>query len=441
MLAEGMVVPIPRNALRSGAATGLKGEYFANAELAGEPVTVRVDAAINFNWDKAVPVPGLEPNNFSVRWTGTFTAPAAGDYRLGLRVRGGGRGAQRELARLYLDGTLLVDNSQVQGFGRSAGSDTLVHFANTQPHEIRLEYLSHTTAAGIDLTWQPPAGVLQDQAVATAKQADAVVAILGISPQLEGEEMRVDLPGFQGGDRTDIVLPRPQRELLTALKATGKPVVLVLTSGSALSVDEQQADAILQAWYAGVEGGTAIAETLAGDNNPAGRLPLTFYALVDQLPPFEDYSMQNRTYRYFTGQPWRGFGYGLSYSKFEYSGLKLPAQALAAGDPAVVEVDLKNVSGRVGAEVVEVYLTQPKQALTPIRTLAGFERIQLAPGETRHVTLTISPRTIGQVNEQGERVIVPGSYQVFVGGTQPGESDGGVSGTFIIGGPAKTLPR
>ena len=438
VLADGLAVPIARNALRTGNATGLRGEYFANSQLAGEPLAVRIDPAINFNWDKAVPVPGLERNNFSVRWTGTFVPPAPGDYRLGMRVRGGGRAAQRELARLYLDGTLLWDN---QEGSRPGVADTLVHFSDARPHEIRLEYLSHTTAAGIDLTWQPPPGVMRAQAVAAAQQADVVVAILGISPQLEGEEMRVDLPGFKGGDRTDIVLPAPQRDLLSALHATGKPVVLVLTSGSALAVDERQANAIIQAWYPGVEGGTAIAETLSGDNNPAGRLPLTFYAAVDQLPPFEEYSMKNRTYRYFRGKPWRGFGYGLSYSTFSYRGLELPSRPVTAGDPVVVAAAVKNVSDRAGDEVVELYLTQPRQALTPIRTLAGFARVHLAPGEVRRVALTIDPRTLGQVNEQGERVIVPGTYQVFVGGTQPGESAGGVTGTFRVSGPAKTLPR
>jgi beta-glucosidase len=268
-----------------------------------------------------------------------------------------------------------------------------------------------------------------------------VVAFMGLSTLLEGEEMPVNFPGFQGGDRTDIGLTKPQQELLTALRATGKPIVLVLTSGSALAVDERQANAIIHAWYAGEEGGTAIAQTLVGDNNPAGRLPLTFYASVDQLPPFEEYSMKNRTYRYFTGKPWRGFGYGLSYSKFEYSGLRVPDRAVAAGDSVLVSFDVKNVSDRAGDEVVQLYLTQPKQALTPSRTLGGFERIQLAPGETRRVALRIDPRTLGQVNEQGERVILPGTYQVFVGGAQPGEFAGGVSASFIVSGPAKVLPR
>ena len=451
-LAEGMAMPIPRGALRSGRAEGLRGEYFANPELQGKPVAVRVDPSLNFNWSGAAPLPELEPDSFSVRWTGTLTAPAPGDYRLATSV-GFGFGARSqnpETIRLYLDGQLVLDNTRPRaapaagaGGGRRGFTplDTVIQFADTRPHAIRVEYQHYVARGGIDLTWQPPPGALQAEAVATAKQADVVVALLGISPQLEGEEMRVSYPGFSGGDRTDIVLPAPQRELLAALKATGKPVVVVLTSGSAVAVDTQQADALLEAWYSGEEGGTAIAETLAGDNNPAGRLPVTFYAAVDQLPPFEDYSMANRTYRYFTGKPEFGFGYGLSYSKFAYSGLELPMQPLAAGDSVVIGVDVKNVSERAGNEVVELYLTQPKQGLTPLRTLGAFARVHLEPGQTMHVALPVSARTLGQVDENGTRTVVPGTYQVFVGGTQPGESEGGVTGTFAVSEPAKILPR
>ena len=499
-LADGLAIPIERSALHAGKAEGLEGEYFATPDLSGKPVLVRIDPTLNFNWAKAIPVPGLQRDNYAVRWTGTLTPPAPGDYRLNLRTGFGFRGA-RDTVRLWLDGQLLYDNSRFAmpsfgppgarpaptpanptgappptppapsapspanptgappaasgpitpanptgaapagGFRRFVFPDTVVHFADTKPHDVRIEYRHHTADAGIDLTWQPPAGVLQAEAVAAAQRADVVVAFLGLSPQLEGEEMPVSYEGFRGGDRTDIVLPKPQRDLLAALKATGKPVVLVLTSGSALAVDARQANAILEAWYPGEEGGNAIAETLAGDNNPAGRLPVTFYAAVDQLPPFEDYSMANRTYRYFTGKPWRGFGFGLSYSKFAYSGLKLPAQPVAAGDSVVVEVDVKNVSKVAGDEVVELYLTQPKQSLTPIRTLGAFSRVHLDPGQTVHVTLPLSARTLGQVRANGDRVIVPGEYQVAVGSTQPGESEGGLTGKFSVSGPEKTLPR
>ncbi len=447
-LADGMPIPIARSALSARGKPGLEGEYFANPELAGKPVLVRVDRTVNFNWDKAIPVAGLERNDFSVRWTGTLTPPAAGDYRLGARVNDCYACQSHELFRLYLDGKLIVDNAPPAGekaappaAGRPPRPDTVVHFADTKPHEIRLEYIHHTSAAGIDLTWQPPAAALRAEAVAAAQQADVVVACLGLSPQLEGEEMPVKLAGFSGGDRTDIALPAVQRELLAALSVTGKPVVLVLTSGSALAVDEGQARAVLQAWYPGEEGGTAIAETLAGDNDPAGRLPVTFYASVAQLPPFEEYSMAQRTYRYFTGKPLHGFGFGLSYTRFGYANLQLPAQPVAAGDSVVVGVDVTNLGDRAGDEVVELYLTQPKAALTPLRTLGAFARVHLEPKQTVHVFLPVSARTLAQVDEQGERVIVPGEYAVFVGGSQPGEAPGGVSGSVTLTGPAKTLPR
>ena len=380
---------------------------------------------------------GLTRDNYSVRWTGTITPPAPGEYKIGGRVNACYACDSVEQFRVYVDDTLLVESG-----GQERNAEASIRFADTKPHAIRMDYVHTTTSAGIDLTWQPPAAALRAEAVAAAKGADVVVAFVGLSPQLEGEEMRVKLEGFLGGDRTDIALPKTQRDLLQALKATGAPLVVVMTSGSALAVTDVQkyAAAIVQAWYPGQEGGTAIAETLAGDNNPSGRLPLTFYASIDQLPPFEDYSMANRTYRYFKGKPLYGFGYGLSYTTFAYSNLTLPTQPVQAGEPVTVAVDVKNTGQRAGEEVVQLYLTQPKSAVTPIRTLGGFKRVRIEPGQTARVELQLTPRTIGQVDEKGERVIVAGSYGVAVGGSQPGDTPGGVTGTFSITG-SKALPR
>jgi beta-glucosidase len=391
---------------------------------------------VNFNWDKAIPVPGLQRNNFSVRWTGTVTPPSPGDYTIGGRVADCYACESNEQFRVYLDAELIADATKPDRTG------AVVHFGDTAPHAIRLEYRHGTAAAGIDLLWQPPAEALVGEAVAVAKRADVVVALVGLSPQLEGEEMRVKLEGFTGGDRTDIRLPRVQRDLLRALHATSKPLVVVLTSGSAIAVPEEHAfaSAILAAWYPGEEGGTAVAETLAGDNNPAGRLPVTFYASADQLPPFEEYSMANRTYRYFRGTPLYGFGYGLTYSRFEYGRPKVSSEIVKAGDPVTVEVDVTNASRRAGDEVVQAYLTQPKAALTPLRTLGAFARIRIDPGKTEHVRLQIDPRTLGQVDEKGERVIRPGTYTVAVGGAQPAEFPGAVTATFSVTG-SQTLPR
>jgi beta-glucosidase len=269
-----------------------------------------------------------------------------------------------------------------------------------------------------------------------------VVAVVGITSQLEGEEMQVDLPGFKGGDRTSLDLPKEEEDLLEALKGTGKPLIVVLMNGSALSVNwaNQHAHAILDAWYPGEEGGTAIAQTLAGVNNPAGRLPVTFYTGVDQLPAFEDYAMTNRTYRYFDGQPLYPFGFGLSYAKFEYSNLQLSTTELNAGDSLGVGVDVKNTSPREGDEVVQLYLSFPQMAGAPHRALRGFTRIHLGPGETQHVNLALSPRDLSLVNAAGDRLVVAGTYRVSVGGGQPGTLAPDVNAQFSARGEQK-LPE
>jgi beta-glucosidase len=234
----------------------------------------------------------------------------------------------------------------------------------------------------------------------------------------------VKLEGFSGGDRTAIDLPAVQEELLKALASTGKPLIVVLQNGSALAVNwaNDHADAVLEAWYPGEEGGTAIAETLAGDNNPAGRLPLTFYRSLDQVPAFDDYAMHDRTYRYFSGKPLYSFGYGLSYTTFAYRNLKLATSSLAAGDSLQVEADVENTGALAGDEVVELYLTQPKGYETARHVLAGFTRVHLAAHATTHVTLTVDPRSLGQVNDKGNRIIVPGEYSISVGSAQPEDS-------------------
>jgi beta-glucosidase len=438
-LVEGYAIPIEHTALRPssgsgrGSGHGLTGEYFSTPDLSGSPVLTRADRNINFNWDKVVPVEGLQRNNYSVRWTGSFTPPAPGDYKIGVRVNYCYACENAEGFRLYLDGKLLVASTDQKQAERGSVFDASVHFADTNPHQIRLEYLHGTGSAGIDLTWIPPADVLRDEAVKAAQQSDVVIACVGLSPNLEGEEMPVQLPGFSGGDRTSISLPDVQEDLLKALAATGKPLIVVLQNGSALAIDwaAEHAGAILEAWYPGEEGGTAIAETLAGDTNPAGRLPLTFYASLDQLPPFADYSMKNRTYRYFNGKPLYSFGYGLSYTAFTYSDLKVPQQ-VQAGDPVQVEAEVRNTGSAPGDEVVELYLTQPSGFETPLRELAGFTRVHLDAGTHAHIGLTLNPRSLGQVDEKGNRVILPGDYSISIGGAQPGDSASGQTTTFHI---------
>jgi beta-glucosidase len=271
-------------------------------------------------------------------------------------------------------------------------------------------------------------------AIAAARNADVVIAVLGITSELEGEEMQVSEPGFKGGDRTSLDLPKPEEDLLEAVAGTGKPVVLVLTNGSALAVNwaKDHVNAILDAWYPGEEGGAAVAETLSGKNNPAGRLPVTFYKSVDQLPPFEDYAMKGRTYRYFEGTPLYPFGYGLSYTSFSYSDLVLPNGTVAAGQPVVAEVTVTNTGKLAGDEIAQLYLSFPEIKGAPIRALRAFQRVHLDPGQSQKVRFELKARDLGMVTEAGEPIIPEGKYSVSVGGGQPNTGIPTVAGTFQI---------
>jgi beta-glucosidase len=294
--------------------------------------------------------------------------------------------------------------------------------------------------AGPTLSWNY--GYDQDAAMNAAGQADVVVAVVGITSQLEGEQgnTRGELPeGFQGGDRTVLDLPKDEEALLLTMKATGKPLVVTLVNGSALSVNwaDQNANAILEAWYPGEDGGQAVAETLAGVNNPAGRLPLTFYKGLADLTPFSDYNMTNRTYRYYEGKPIYPFGHGLSYSTFDYTNLKLSADTLQAGADLSVEVDVKNVSSIPGDEVAQLYLVFPKIPGAPLRALRGFERVNIPAGQTRHVKFTLNPRDLSSVSEDGETRVAPGIYKVFVGGGQPNTKAPGKEVALTIQGEQK----
>jgi beta-glucosidase len=250
-----------------------------------------------------------------------------------------------------------------------------------------------------------------------------VIAVVGITPQLEGEEMTVDVPGFVGGDRLSLDLPKPEEDLLKAVrKATKKPLIAVLYNGSALSVNwaAKNADAILESWYGGQDAGTAIADILSGTYNPSGRLPVTFYTGVKELPAFEDYAMAGRTYRYFKGKPLYPFGYGLSYTSFVYGGLKLSALSLKAGDSLGVDVDVKNTGKVAGDEVAQLYLTFPGTPGMPSKALRGVQRLNLQPGETRILHFDLTPRDLSSVTEQGDVKVQPGAYTLSVGGGQPG---------------------
>jgi beta-glucosidase len=274
-------------------------------------------------------------------------------------------------------------------------------------------------AAG--LPQQKTAEELKAEALEVAKKANVVIMCMGITPRLEGEEMRVTVDGFKGGDRTRIDLPDVQQDLIKEIQTLGKPVVLVLLNGSALAInwEKDNIPAILESWYGGQAAGQALADVIFGDYNPGGRLPVTFYKSVNDLPSFEDYNMKNRTYRYFTGDPLFPFGFGLSYTSFSYKKLKVNT-TVHLGDSVKVAVNVKNTGKVAGDEVVELYLSDlTADVPVPIHALKGFTRIHLDPGETKNVVLTLSPEAFSIIDNDNQRKVKPGKFKVFVGGHQP----------------------
>jgi len=366
-------------------------------------------------------------NTFGVQWSGFLTPSESGDFLLGIRSAGFGR--------------LTVDGKQVaaaigggtRGVASGAGR---VHLEKGRKVALEISYGTRNGKPHSELFWAKFNNAPSPEAVAAAKNADVVIAVVGITSQLEGEEMPVSEPGFLGGDRTSIDLPQPEEDLVEAVVGTGKPVAVVLMNGSALAVNwiDEHANAILDAWYPGEEGGAAVAETLSGKNNPAGRLPVTFYKGVDQLPHFEDYGMANRTYRYFTGKPLYPFGYGLSYTKFNYSNLEVPKDGIAAGQPVGADVTVTNTGKIPGDEVVQLYLKFPPVKGAPLVALRGFERIHLDAGASQKVHFELKQRDLSMVTEDGNPIIPAGDYTISIGGGQPETGAPAVKGHFHIDG-------
>jgi beta-glucosidase len=412
----GLVGPVtksvPSEALCTDASCrehGLKADYFSNMTLEGSPVMSRVDAAVDFSWGDAGVSPQL-PNKYSVRWTGVIVPPESGDYLLGFTGEDG--------FRVWLDGALIAEDWTLH---RPANTETKkLHLEKGHPYSLKIEYFQNIRIAEARLIWSLPGGE-EAQAVDAARKADLVVAVMGLSPRIEGEEMKVSADGFSSGDRTRIDLPAPQEQLLERIASTGKPTILILTNGSALAVNWANANipAILEAWYPGGQGGTAVAEALAGDFSPAGRLPVTFYKSIEQLPAFDDYSMAKRTYRYFEGEPLYPFGFGLSYTSFAYTQPSVDHANVSAADAVTISVDVKNTGPATGDEVVQLYLTHPGMHGAPLRSLTGFVRIHLDRGEKRTVKFVLRDRDLSIVDESGKHRIASGKVEAWIGGGQP----------------------
>lgn len=393
---------------------GLAAEYYADKTFAdknyadkthsGKPQIKRVDATAALGWKNEI-------RSGAVRWSGFLQAPESGQYTFRYRANGG--------YRIWLGGELLLDAWNVDWRPSIAsGSITL---QKGQRYPIRIEAFQRGEAGDEQLLWSLPSDPAAQKALALAESADVVVFAGGLTAQLEGEEIPIPVEGYVGGDKTDLQLPAVQKKLLQKLYATGKPVVLVLMSGSALAVNDadQNATAILQAWYPGGQGGEAIASLLAGDFSPAGRLPVTFYQSVEQLPPFNDYSMAHRTYKYFDQEVLYPFGYGLTYTTFAYSDIKVSPARWRQSDTVKVSVVVSNTGEREADEVVQLYVTHDDVKNSPLRSLTGFQRIHLSPGEKRKVTFTLNDRDLSVVDADGKRHVAPGTATFWVGGGQP----------------------
>ncbi|MFN8241869.1 MAG: glycoside hydrolase family 3 C-terminal domain-containing protein [Bacteroidales bacterium] len=390
---------------------GALGEYYNNRDMKGNPVFTRVDDKIDFYWEHLSPRADMPDDDFGVKWTTYLVPPESGSYALGSWGSSG--------YEIFLDDKKIISfRDEHHAFHK----EYQVDLEAGKKYKVVVMYRNYAGDADMKLLWAPPRKNMLERAVTAAKQADAVVLVLGLSQRLEGEEMPIKIDGFSGGDRTSLNLPSVQEKLFDAISATGKPVIVVLTSGGALSVNaiQQKAQAILLAGYGGQQGGNAVADVLFGDYNPAGRLPVTYYKSTDQIPAFENYNMEGKTYRFFRQEPLYPFGYGLSYTTFTYSDLILPASC-EAGKPLIVKVTVTNNGKMAGDEIVQLYLTDEKASTPrPVRQLEGFKRISLGAGESKTVEFTIEPRQFSIINNKEKRVIEPGFFTLAVGGKQPG---------------------
>ncbi len=394
-----------KNAFAYEGKMGFQAEYFKNTKLEGKPLLVRTEEKIDYQWGDGEQVAeNIQANEFSARWTSNYTANRTGEVSLELK------GDDR--CKLFVDGEKRIETDLKNGY-------YTFNAMEGKSYKIVIEYVQNNDNAEVKFDVGIIEKATPEIIAARVKEADVIVFVGGISAKLEGEAMPVNVDGFKGGDRTNIALPSVQTALLKALKATGKPVVFVNMSGGAMGFEWEAANlpSILQAWYAGQAGGEAIADVLFGDYNPAGRLPVTFYKNVNDLPDFEDYSMNNRTYRYFQGEPLYAFGHGLSYTKFAYSNLQIKT---IKADLVTVNAILTNTGTNDGEEVVQLYLSSKNATYkTPIRVLKGFERVYLKAGTSKKVIFKLTSKELSAINEAGKSIPMKGNIEVSVGGSQP----------------------
>ncbi|TAJ11082.1 glucan 1,4-alpha-glucosidase [Marinilabiliaceae bacterium JC017] len=389
----------------------VKAEYFNNMDLEGAPSVTQTVSYIDFDWGGASPVEPLPKKGWSVRYTASITPAESGAFHFEAHAVGGH-------SKVYINNRLAYD-SQTSNDKLNASEEIVLR--KGKKYDLKVEYqCNNEWISSCQVRWNTPAMHNTDQMLRDVSTADAIVFVGGISPRLEGEEMPVEVDGFHGGDRTHLKLPPVQLELLKKLKAAGKPVILVLTSGSAMAINWCNAhlDAIVQAWYPGQAGGQAVADVLFGKYNPGGKLPVTFYSSVDDLPPFNDYHMEGRTYRYFRKKPLYPFGHGLSYTAFSYSKPIVTKTTFQSGERIKVSVTVTN-SGRFdGNEVVQLYVKDQEASVpVPLKSLKRFERIKLKKGESQQLTFELDADDFSLVDMAGVKRLEPGAFDIFIDGS------------------------
>lgn len=386
---------------------GFKAEFFQNQGFEGTPVLTKTVDKVDFKWgDGEQLADSLIVRRMSARFTTVFTPAKSGEVIFELKGDDG--------ARLLIDGERKIQTDIKGGY-------YALKAEKGKSYNLAVEYWQGSDNAEVKLDVGTYDQTSPAVIASRVKDADVIIFVGGISAILEGEEMPVKVEGFSGGDRTNVALPAIQTEVMKALKATGKPVVFVNLSGSAIGFEWEAANlpAILQAWYGGQAGGTAVADVLFGDYNPAGRLPVTFYKNVKDLPDFEDYSMENRTYRYFKGEPLYPFGFGLSYTTFKYDNLLIPENIKVNSD-INLKVNVTNTGKVDGDEVVELYVAHRNAGTrTPIRALKGFQRIHLKAGETKTVDFTLFANEVALTDNNGNQLPFAGELEISAGGSQP----------------------
>jgi beta-glucosidase len=404
--------PLPAGVLytdESKTTAGLKGELFPNAQFTGKPLSERTDPQLDLYWNAAEPAPGIPLTDVHARWTGVLIPPATADYALSLAFVG--------TANLYIDDKLIAGETRPGDPGKTRNGSSGVHLEAGHAYKIRVEYNqgSNDPSGKIQLGWKPPTN--PGDLMAKLKDADHILLTLGITPGLEGEESRLEIEGFSHGDRTSIQLPKSQQELIARVAALHKPFTVLLTGSSSLVFDVNAPNAILMAWYYRQSGGAAITETLLGQNNPSGHLPVTFYRSDSDLPAFDDYAMEHRTYRYFTGTPLYPFGYGLSYTTFHIDTAHLASNTLTASAKTEIAATVKNTGATAGDTVVQVYAhaLHPPVSM-PGEWLVGFQRVTIQPGTTETVRIPLDAVRLRRWDDTKKAYVVdPGGYELRIG--------------------------